>query len=185
MRILRCWFCSGPVYPGHGITFVRNDSKEFVFCRGKCHKAFKHKRAPRKTKWTKTHRKMARKELSDDFAQTFERKRNTALRYSRENLLTTLNAINTVVAIKNKRESLFITKRLKVGVNLRKEEDKKLVKTHMHLIKAPNGNLYFHLYFYPPNSKGQASLGTPEEYLFVSSPKTFVRRSRLTGRRVC
>ncbi|KAL7064748.1 hypothetical protein AAHC03_04893 [Spirometra sp. Aus1] len=81
---------------------------------------------------------MAKKELSDDFAQTFERKRNTALRYSRDNLLNTLNAINSVVAIKNKRESLFITKRLKVGMNLRKEEDKKLVKTHMHLIKAPN-----------------------------------------------
>ncbi|VDN42076.1 unnamed protein product [Dibothriocephalus latus] len=165
MRILRCWFCSGPVYPGHGITFVRNDSKEFVFCRGKCHKAFKHKRAPRKTKWTKTYRKMARKELSDDFAQTFERKRNTALRYSRDNLLTTcmsfdsllmsvVNAINSVVAIKNKRESLFVTKRLKVGVNLRKEEDKNLVKTQMHLIKAPNGTFYFPTYFCSSSCEG-------------------------------
>ncbi|KAL5110099.1 hypothetical protein TcWFU_003395 [Taenia crassiceps] len=42
---------------------------------------------------------------------------------------------------REKRERLFLTKRLKEGVKLRKEEDAKLVKTQMHLIRAPNGNL--------------------------------------------
>ncbi|VDQ14785.1 unnamed protein product, partial [Trichobilharzia regenti] len=110
---------------------------EFRFCRGKCHKAFKKHKNPRKVKWTKVSRRVRGKELTDDLAQTFEKKRNLLFKYERTAVEKIVNAVPKIDQIKQKRESAFIRKRLLKGVQLRKEEDIKLVNTQMHLIEAP------------------------------------------------
>jgi len=137
MRIEKCYFCSSSVYPGHGISFVRNDSKVFRFCRRKCHKAFKMKRNPRKVRWTKAFRKSHGKELTVDPSLEFEKKRNVPMTYSREMWSKTIEAVKRVEEIKTKRQNHFIKNRLKVGKQLAKEADLKEVQTNIKLIQTP------------------------------------------------
>ncbi|KAI9911550.1 hypothetical protein PsorP6_009876 [Peronosclerospora sorghi] len=113
MRIHTCYFCSSPVYPGHGITFVRNDSKVFRFCRSKCHKNFNRKRNPRKVKWTKSFRKAAGKEMALDTTFDFDKQRHRAVKYDRELMGATIHAIERVTQIKEKREAAFFKNRMK------------------------------------------------------------------------
>ncbi|CAL8373317.1 unnamed protein product [Arctogadus glacialis] len=138
MRIEKCYFCSGPVYPGHGNMFVRNDCKVFRFCKSKCHKNFKKKRNPRKTRWTKAFRKAAGKELTVDNALEFEKRRNIPHKYQRELWTKTVEAMKKVEVIKNKRQARFIINRLKKGKQLDKEEAIISVKKNIHLIRAPH-----------------------------------------------
>ena len=108
MRLEKCWFCSSTVYPGHGICFVRNDSKIFRFCRSKCHKNFKMKRNPRKVKWTKAYRVLHGKDAATDSVFQFERKRNRPERYDRNVTQSTLRAMKKVeeVRVREKDEDL-------------------------------------------------------------------------------
>ncbi|KAL6949862.1 ATPase-activating ribosome biosynthesis protein [Hanseniaspora vineae] len=135
MRIYSCHFCSSPVYPGHGVMFVRNDAKEFRFCRSKCHKNFKMRRNPRKLKWTKAFRKAAGKELAVDSTLTFAQRRNIPVRYNRELVATTLKAMSRIEEIRQKRERAFYKNRMKGNKETDFLRDLELVNNNPELLK--------------------------------------------------
>jgi large subunit ribosomal protein L24e len=137
MRIEKCWFCSSTVYPGHGITFVRNDANVFQFCRSKCHKNFKMKRNPRKVKWTKAYRKLAGKELAEDATFEMERRRNRPEKYDREIVAKTMKAIEKIGDIRKKRQDRFYELRMQRAKLQQKAADKRELEEEIHLVKAP------------------------------------------------
>ncbi|RUS17061.1 ribosomal protein L24e-domain-containing protein [Jimgerdemannia flammicorona] len=136
MRVEKCYFCSGPCYPGHGTMFVRNDSKTFRFCRSKCHKNFKMKRNPRKVRWTKAFRKAAGKEMTIDSTFEFEKRRNVPVRYDRNLIATTVKAMKRVQEIRAKRERAFYKNRMSGNKDREREENARLIQTNIELVGA-------------------------------------------------
>ena len=139
MRLEKCFFCSSTLYPGHGIHFVRNDSKVFRFCRSKCHKNFKMKRNPRKLLWTKAFRKAAGKEMTIDSTFEFEKRRHIPIRYDRDLMGKTLAAMNRIREIRIKREHAF-HKQSKLKSKEQVEERQQLheVTTNLELVATPS-----------------------------------------------
>ena len=137
MRIETCYFCSGPIYPGHGIVFVRNDAKIFRFCRSKCHRNFKAKKNPRKIRWTKAYRKTHGKELVTDPVYDFEKIRNTPIKYNREIWTDTVQAMDKLAKIRKDREDRFFEKRMKRAEHHKKEMIKADLIRHEQLISDP------------------------------------------------
>ncbi|KAH8833641.1 ribosomal protein L24e-domain-containing protein [Flagelloscypha sp. PMI_526] len=128
MRVEKCYFCSTNVYPGHGSSFVRNDSKVFRFCTSKCHKNFKMKRNPRKVRWTKAFRKAAGKEMTIDSTIDFEKRRNVPVRYDRELMKKTVEAMKRVGEIKQRREHAFWKNRMAASKLKQKAHRKKALE---------------------------------------------------------
>eukprot|EP00126_Sphaerothecum_destruens_P000137 Sdes_comp10168_c0_seq1m1782 len=137
MRLEKCYFCSSTCYPGHGVEFVRNDCKRFRFCRSKCHKNFKMKRNPRKVRWTKAFRKAAGKEMTIDATYNFEKRRNIPVKYDRELWGNTIQAMQRIQEIRQKREDSHVKKRLNVGKELQKERNIQEVQKNIHLVISP------------------------------------------------
>ncbi|ORZ08671.1 ribosomal protein L24e-domain-containing protein [Absidia repens] len=133
MHISRCYFCSGPCYPGHGTMFVRNDSKTFRFCRSKCNKNFKMKRNPRKVRWTKAFRKASGKEMVIDSTFEFEKRRNVPVRYDRNLMSTTLKAMKRVQEIRAKRERAFFKNRMAGNKEIEKADDIRQLEQNIEL----------------------------------------------------
>ncbi|KAF1958471.1 hypothetical protein CC80DRAFT_534206 [Byssothecium circinans] len=134
MRIETCYFCSAPVYPSKGITFVRNDARAFRFCKSKCHKNFKMKRNPRKLAWTKSFRRAHGKEMTVDSTLQFAARRNVPVRYNRDLIQTTLKAMSRVSQIRARRERAFYKARMKGNKERQRADDRKLVEENQHLL---------------------------------------------------
>jgi large subunit ribosomal protein L24e len=113
---------------------VRNDAKQFRFCRSKCHANFKMKRNPRKLGWTKAFRRAHGKEMTVDSTLQFQQRRNIPVRYNRELTAKTLLAMERIEEVRRRREKAFYRKRME-GVKERElEADRKLVAENQHLL---------------------------------------------------
>lgn len=137
MRVEKCYFCSGPIYPGHGTVFVRNDAKMFRFCRTKCHRNFKAKKNPRKVRWTKAFRKTHGKELTLDKVLTFEKHRDEAIRYDRDVWVDTVQAMDKIAEIKDKREERFYNERMNASKEQKRNQIKSNLIRHKTLVANP------------------------------------------------
>ncbi|BEJ15570.1 hypothetical protein CspHIS471_0501750 [Cutaneotrichosporon sp. HIS471] len=139
MRLEPCYFCSVTVYPGHGTLFVRNDAKTFRFCSSKCHKNFKMKRNPRKVRWTKSFRRSNGKEMVVDSTYEFEKRRNVPVRYDRELVASTLEAMKRVQEIKSKREKAFWKNRMSGNKARTLREKAADIEKHIELVQPRTG----------------------------------------------
>lgn len=97
------------------MLFVRNDCKNFRFCRPKCHRHFKAKHNPRKLAWTKAARKLNGKEIVKDSVFDFEKKRNEPIQYNRDIYVQTVQAMKRIADIKQRREDRFWENRMKLA----------------------------------------------------------------------
>jgi len=134
MRVETCYFCSGPVYPGHGVQFVRNDSKCFRFCRSKCIRNFKKKRNPRKVAWTKSYRKQRGKEMTIDATFEFEKRRNRPVKYDRDLYGQTVQAMQKVKEIQSHREQRFFETRQKDATQEKKSQARAEIEKSIELL---------------------------------------------------
>lgn len=95
---------------------------------------FKMKRNPRKLAWTKAFRRAHGKEMTVDSTLAFAQRRNIPVRYNRDLVATTLQAMQRVSEIRAKRERQFYKNRMKGNKAKQLEADRKLVEENQHLL---------------------------------------------------
>merc|ERR1712076_249253 len=86
-------------------------------------------------------RKSSGKELAVDPSFEFEKKRNVPVKYDRELWQNSINAMQRVEEIKNKRQAHHIFQRMKMAKKIQKAKDIKEVERDLALIKSPAAGL--------------------------------------------
>ncbi|KAK7054764.1 ATPase-activating ribosome biosynthesis protein [Paramarasmius palmivorus] len=86
------------------------------------------KRNPRKVRWTKAFRKAAGKEMTIDSTIDFEKRRNVPVRYDRDLVQTTIQAMKRVGEIKKKREHAFWKNRMAASREKQRAHRKKTLE---------------------------------------------------------
>jgi len=69
MKTEICSFSGWKIYPGHGIRFVRADSKNFLFRSSKDKAYFHQKQKAAKFRWTQVYRRLNKKGVSETRAR--------------------------------------------------------------------------------------------------------------------
>lgn len=92
------------------------------------------KRNPRKLAWTKSFRRAHGKEMVVDSTLQFAQRRNIPVRYNRELVATTLQAMQRVGEVRARREKQFYVNRMKGNREKGLEADRKLVEENQHLL---------------------------------------------------
>jgi len=92
------------------------------------------KRNPRKLKWTKAFRKAAGKEMVVDSTLNFAARRNVPIRYDRDLVEKTVEAMERVSEIRLKRERVFYKKRMVGKLEREREANRQLVAENQHLL---------------------------------------------------
>jgi len=93
------------------------------------------KRNPRKVRWTKAFRKAAGKEMTIDSTIDFEKRRNVPIRYDRELVKTTINAMKRIGDIKSRRERAFWKSRMAASREKLRAHRKKVTEQTKSSIK--------------------------------------------------
>ena len=93
------------------------------------------KRNPRKLAWTKAFRSAHGKEMPiDGTLANFAQRRNIPVRYNRDLVQKTLEAMTRVQEIRDRRERQFYKERMKGNKARQLEADRKLVAENQHLL---------------------------------------------------
>lgn len=93
------------------------------------------KRNPRKLKWTKAFRKAAGKEMVVDSTLAFNQRRHVPVRYNRETVAKTLEAMKRIEEIRKRREKAFYQNRMRGNKERQLELDRKLVEANPELLR--------------------------------------------------